>query len=77
MISGSKFNASYARLHLGSQKTNGLCSNLFTKTDDHDVGRQLQFEKLIKELQGRVVTLSRKRNQQEVRMQVADRTRAM
>ena len=71
VISGV-FKAAYARIHLAAKKSNGLCSNLCTATDDHANGRREQFRKLIVELAQRKKDKARKRKQQQNRFDQRD-----
>ena len=69
VISGPKFKAVYARIHLAAQSSNGLCSNLCAAEDDHAQSRRQQFRKLIKTLEEKKLKKERKRKQAEIRMQ--------
>ena len=71
VISGV-FKAAYARVHLAAAKSNGLCANLCTATDDHAQGRQEQFRKLIAELARCKRDKARKRKQQQTRFDQRD-----
>lgn len=50
VISG-QFKAAAARVHLTSQKRNGICANLCDATDDMSEARREEFRNLIKTLE--------------------------
>ena len=69
VISGEKFKPAYARVHLAAESNNGLCSILCDATDDHATSRRAKFRKQIKELREKKAKESRKRKQQQMRLQ--------
>ena len=68
IISG-QFKAATARVHLDTEKTNGLCAKLCDSQDDGAQARREQFRTLIKELKAKKDLLCRKRKQRQIRLQ--------
>lgn len=69
IVMNGNFKSAYARIHLAAEKSNGLCANLCTATDEGADERKKHFRNLISKKENEKKTKIRKRKQQLQRLE--------